>query len=497
MLDALPRLPEACQLVLDHKYFAIHAARQSGKTTLLMSLVDRLNALDDYCAVYCSLEAVQGYSNPKKGLHMIIDIINNDFSKMDYINSFTRQPHGDDATGIRDALSNIAKSIDRKLVIFFDEADCLSCETLISFLRQLRNGYIYRKQIPFPWSIALVGMRDIRDYKAHIRPDSDTLGSASPFNIITESLTLRNFTGEQIKELYFQHTTCTGQIFEDAAIDRAYYWSEGQPWLVNALAHQIIEKDLRRDYTQIITSSHFDAAAESIILRRDIHIDSLLDRLKEARVQRIIEPIIYGGDISFDMLSDDVQFCLNIGLVAGESLKDLHIANPIYNEVITRTLTYIAQEKLPESLINRWMDGESIDISALLKEFQKFWRENSEIWIEKFQYKEAAPHLILYAYLQRVVNGGGRIRRDAALGTGRADICVSYAGKKYPIELKLAGTQPISESLEQVNKYMERCGSAVGWLGIFDRSKTKPWSKKIYWKTKKIAGDKVVHIFGC
>jgi len=49
--------------------------------------------------------------------------------------------------------------------IFFDEADCLANGTLIAFLRQLRNGYVNRGRIPFVHSIALVGMRNIRDYK--------------------------------------------------------------------------------------------------------------------------------------------------------------------------------------------------------------------------------------------------------------------------------------------------------------------------------------------
>ena len=70
-----------------------------------------------------------------------------------------------------------------------------------------------RSQIPFVQSVALVGMRNIRDYKARIRDDQQTLGSASPFNIVTESLTLRNFTRDEIARLYAQHTEATGQTF--------------------------------------------------------------------------------------------------------------------------------------------------------------------------------------------------------------------------------------------------------------------------------------------
>jgi hypothetical protein len=461
-------------------------------------LIDEINETGNFYAVYCSLEALDGYENPKQSLPMIVDMINDSISSemvLEHV-KIDKQPHGDLASGILNALHNISLSLDKPLIIFFDEADCLSGQTLISFLRQLRTGH-NRKHYVFPWSISLIGMRNIRDYKAKIRPETESLGTASPFNVITESLTLQNFTVDQIAELYRQHTECTGQIFEDEAIERAYYWSHGQPWLVNAMARQVVEIDLLKDYTITITAAHIDHAAETIILSRDVHIDSLLDRLKEPRVQKVIEPILYGGDAPCDFLSDDMQYCLNLGLIKGNSLDDIHIANPIYNEGIIRTLNNFTKETLPKALINKWMNGNTINMSALLQEFQTFWRENADIWIDKYTYKEAAPQLILSAFLQRVANGNASIMRETALGTGRVDLSVRYAGKAYPIELKLAGSQPLPDSLEQVEKCMDRCGSDEGWLGIFDRSSAKPWSEKIYWKDEQLKDGRTVHLFGC
>jgi hypothetical protein len=105
------------------------------------------------------------------------------------------------ASMVRLLFVEICGRMDKPIVVFFDEADCLSNGTLIAFLRQLRDGYVNRVRTPFIHSLALVGMRNIRDYKADLRNDSATLGSASPFNIVTESLTLRNFTREGIAEL--------------------------------------------------------------------------------------------------------------------------------------------------------------------------------------------------------------------------------------------------------------------------------------------------------
>jgi hypothetical protein len=52
----------------------------------------------------------------------------------------------------------------------------------------------------------------------------------------------------------------------------------------------------------------------------------------------------------------------------------------------------------PPSAAAYLIDGK-LDMKQLLSEFKQFWRENSDIWVDKYQYKEAAPHLILQAYL--------------------------------------------------------------------------------------------------
>ncbi len=55
-------------------------------------------------------------------------------------------------------------------------------------------------------------------------------------------------------------------------------------------------------------------------------------------------------------------------------------------------------------------------MDKLLTTFQQFFRENSESWRERFEYKEADPQLRPQAFLQRVLNGGGRLNREFGLG---------------------------------------------------------------------------------
>ncbi|MDR1612122.1 MAG: ATP-binding protein, partial [Planctomycetota bacterium] len=356
MLPAIDRLPEARRLADQGDYFVVHAARQSGKTTLLQALTDEINAAGRQYALYCSLETLQGIDDLAESATFIIASIRRALKWS--VLSRVVLPAGETGTAntlVNEMLSQLCVILDKPLVLFFDEADCLSGQALITFLRQLREGYINRARIPFPWSIALAGMRDIRDFKAEVRPGRESLGSASPFNIVTKALTLDNFTREQVAELYRQHTEATGQIFEPEAVDRSWHWTEGQPWLVNALARQVVEDDLERDHSPPVTAGHIDGAAETLMMRRDTHIDSLLERLKEPRVRKVIEPMLSGGEAVVDPLSDDTRFCLDLGLVKANAAGALSPANPIYREVMVRTLTYHAQVSLPENLINRWM----------------------------------------------------------------------------------------------------------------------------------------------
>lgn len=495
MLPAAVRCSEVFDLIARRQYYVIHAARQSGKTTLLKALATELNAGKQYRALYCSLESVQEFNEPERGIPAVTAALRSAISVYKMPDPFA---NGEVNTQVKVGLNRLCEMLDRPLVLLFDEVDCLSNGTLITFLRQLRDGYINRPEAPFPHSCALVGMRNIRDYKARMRPDRDTLGSSSPFNIAARALTLRNFTESEVADLYAQHTDDTGQVFPPETVARAYWWSQGQPWLVNALALEVVDKLLEGDPSRAIKREHFDEAAERLILRRDTHIDNLIERLREERVRRVVEPVLTGTEPDVLLDSDDARYVIDLGLLRRDR-GQWEAANPIYREVIIRALSYNTQETLSPSLENRWMRDGALDMNGLLKAFQQFWRENAEIWTEKYEYREAAPHLILQAFLQRVVNGGAHIDREFALGRRRLDLCVTIGENRYPVELKLRDPRrpdPESEGLAQIAEYMDACGVREGWLVIFDRRQELSWDERIGWKTVEPDG-RVIHVVRC
>ena len=386
---------------------------------------------------------------------------------------------GDPDVALSSFLAKWSDSISRPLVVFFDEIDSLPGPVLLSVLRQLRNGYTSRPA-PFPQSVALVGLRDVRDYRIQIRPDDKSLGTASPFNIKERSLTMRNFAEAEVSELLEQHTQETGQVFEPDAQSAIFHQSRGQPWLVNALASQLTTTydALVPDRRVPVTREKVLEAREILIERRDTHLDSLVKKLQEERVRRVIQPMLTGAVVTDSTYDDDFPYVRDLGLVAMRGGVRT-IANPMYQEIIPRVLTHQVQTSIPDE--PAWFIAEdgTLDMRKLIDGFIQFWRRHGEILLPGMPYQEAAPHLVFMAYLQRIVNAGGQIDREFAIGTGRADLVVEYGGRKDVIELKIMrGKYTLPDGLVQVARYAKRLGREVGYLVIFDPKAETPFEDR-------------------
>ena len=501
MLPALDRLPGIREFVAGGNYFVIHAPRQTGKTTALKALVREINEKGDMFAVYCTLETLQNRSDPEKTNIAIRDLIADNVEMSPFFVPVANAPalrsdRGGVGLAVRTVLQNACRASGKSVVVFFDETDCLVGDALISFLRQLRDGYVNRKEIPFPKSVALVGMLDVRDYKAQIRSDGESLGQISPFNIIAEDMLIPNFVESDIRTLYAQHTAETGQAFADGVVEDVWRLTRGQPWLVHAIAHECVAKIHAFRYAEPITVADVESAKEEIIRRRDTHVDSLMERMREPRVRRIVEPLISGQGLVVSRNSEDFRYVIDLGLLREDEIKRVVPANPMYSEIIGRYLTRDEQDDMLSSIPETpWVKDDGLDMAGLMAAFQRFWRENSGADRDIMGYREAVPHLVLMAFLQRVTNGGGHINREMALGQGRLDLCVEFRGARYAIEVKTSANFTGEKSYEQCAKYLDDLGLTEGWMPIFDKSKTKTWDEKIYTRDETFNG-KTIHVIG-
>jgi hypothetical protein len=468
-LPVMARLPEVRPLIDEGLYFVLHAPRQVGKTTALLNLGEELTASGEYVAILVSMEVGEPFPHDPGAAELAILGSWRDAARAWLPPELQPPPWPDAAPGqrIAAALSAWTRAATRPLVVFLDEIDALQDDTLVSVLRQIRDGYRNRPK-GFPHALALVGLRDVRDYKV-ASGGSDRLGTASPFNIKSDSLTMRNFTRDEVLALYGQHTAETGQVFLPDAVDRAFLLTQGQPWLVNALARQLTGV-LVKDRGEPITAAKVDEAKEILIRRQDTHLDSLTERLRESRVRAIIEPMLAGEALG-DVPEDDIRFALDLGLVRLSAQGGLEVANPIYREEIVLALAGTARASLPQIAVT-WLTPEGrLDKERLLATFVDFWRQHAEPLFGTAPYHELAPHLVLMAFMHRVVNGG-TIEREYAIGRGRMDLCLRYAGEVLAIELKVwrpAQADPLARGLVQLDGYLAGLGLDSGWLVIFDR----------------------------
>ena len=257
-------------LIEDVQYFLIHAPRQTGKTTFLHALAHRLNKEGNYVSVVCSLESA-GYNS------ITVETANEVFVQSLYLTAevflppdlMPPNPNSYSSSNIllRSYLTDWSRFLDKPLVLLLDEVDALYDDVLISTLRQLRDGFQTRPK-HFPQSIALVGLRDIRDFRTPSPANIPSIGSGSIFNIIAESFFLPAFSKEEVRGLLNQHTQDTGQVFSEEVLEKLYDYSGGQPWLTNALANEVVSEILKNDYSLEITLDLIELAKEKLIDQR-------------------------------------------------------------------------------------------------------------------------------------------------------------------------------------------------------------------------------------
>ena len=511
-LDPLSRidLDEMLEYINQGKYFILHAPRQTGKTSCLLALRDYLNERGEYIAVYVNVEGGQSMRNDISsvisGLCQVITdrlssiigktlpyIVMNDVKQMSVsvmLYSYLRQ---------------LSENLPKPLVLFIDEIDSLVGDPLVSVLRQIRSGYDERPA-RFPQTVVLCGVRDVRDYRI-VTSNQDIITGGSAFNIKAASLRLGNFTPEDIRELYGQHTAETGQFFEEECFPLVWEATEGQPWLVNALANEVTyNMRENRDRSVRITAEMMYRAQENIIYRRDTHIDILIDKLREPRVRRVIEPILANSENMDDsqLIDDDIQYVEDMGLIKRERGRPIRISCGIYREIIPRELTWKKQQTMVTEEPAWYLkpDG-SLDMEKLLADFQQFFRQNADSWIQTFDYAEAGPQLLLQAFLQRVVNGGGYIDREYGLGRRRTDLLIrkpltdGYGGpiQRVVLELKILRGDleaTIEKGLEQTSAYMDLSAADEGHFIVFDRTKTKTWDERIWHQTRSFNGREIM-----
>jgi hypothetical protein len=180
--------------------------------------------------------------------------------------------------------------------------------------------------------------------------------------------------------------------------------------------------------------------------------------------------------------------------------------------VIPRSLNHTAQDELIPQIrqVSYIAADGGLLFSKLLSDFQSFFRENIESWKNYFLYPEATYQLLMQAFLQRILNGSGRVEREYALGSKRVDIFVRWfyptaqriaqerKEQRFVVELKKiyhSREAALKAGLPQVAAYAAKCAAQEAHLVLFDPDDKKGWDEKIFDEIREYSG-RTIRIWG-
>jgi hypothetical protein len=214
-----------------------------------------------------------------------------------------------------------------------------------------------------------------------------------------------------------------------------------------------------------------------------------------------MRPVLLGEPPPDDVM-DDLQYVIDLGLLARSSVG-YEPSNPLYREVLARSLSAMTQHALPDPWWPWKREDGGLDFPALLDAFFGWWRGQGDLLVDRVDagWREAAAHIAFMGFLQRVVNGGGQVTREYGSGRGRLDLLVEYGSERFAVEIKRVPPEKVSfeavrqAGIDQLSGYLAQLGLTEGWLVIFDQRVGRTWDERL-WREDVLCGERRLHLRG-
>ena len=319
------------------RYIVIFAPRQTGKTTFFHWALEALTAdptgtyfpIEVNFEVYEDYTASEFYASLYKRIYEEIERV---FQKRGIVPSealsqFLKNTKLTDHVAMLEFFQQFGAFLgDEKLVLIIDEFDGIPHDAVSGFLHSLRNIYVHRSMRQCPYSVGIVGVKNIAQLNLN--------RSISPFNIQDE-FTLSNFTFKQVRELITQYTHEVGQAFAPEVIENIHRQTDGQPFLVNRFA-QMLTEEMNIPKTKTITMTHFSKIHAEILEEDNANLTHLMTNIRrEPRFKNILMEIAsYERGVRFNPRRELISELATYGVIERGPDGMCQIANPIYHHCI-------------------------------------------------------------------------------------------------------------------------------------------------------------------
>ena len=462
------------------RYIVIFAPRQTGKTTFFQWALDALTDDDSetYFPIELNFQVYEGYSADDfytslyEDIHEAVRGVFDSRGGMpsDTINQFLENTEMTDHVAMLRFFQQFSVFLgDERLVLIIDEFDGIPHDVVSGFLNALRTIYVHRTKHECPYSIGLVGVKNITQLNLN--------RSISPFNIQDE-FTLSNFTLEQVDELLTQYTDEVGQAFAPEVIENIHRQTDGQPFLVNRFA-QILTEEMDIPKTETISMTHFSQAHIEIREEDNTNLTHLMTNIRrDPSYKNLLMRIVsYERGVRFNSRREIISDLVTLGVIGKGADGMCQIDNPIYHYCILQAfkpeINGLEQEYLPEDtdFLDYLTPSELINMELLLDNFQNFIaRVGYRILQLPETPKEYVGQDLLYAYLDQFVSLiRGSMYLEVQTGRGRMDMVIHHNGHKYIVETKIwEGKLHYDAGKKQLSAYLKLERVKVGYYIVFD-----------------------------
>ena len=462
------------------RYIVIFAPRQTGKTTFFQWALDALAAdtTETYFPIELNFEVYEDYSAPGFYASLykrIYEEIKCVFQKRGIapskaLSQFLEDTKLTDHVAMLEFFQEFATFLgDEKLVLIIDEFDGIPQDALRGFLRALRNIYVHRSMRQCPYSVGIVGVKNVTQLNLD--------RSISPFNIQDE-FTLPNFTLEQIHELLAQYTDEVGQAFTSEVVKSIHKQTAGQPFLVNRFA-QILTEEMALAKNEMIQMAHFAEAHAEIREEDNANLTHLITNIhRNPDFKNILmEVVSYERGVRFNLRREIISQLATYGVIGKGPDGMCQIVNPIYQHCILQAfkpeINGLEEEYFPEdtNFLDYLAPTGQINMELLLDNFRVFIaRAGFRILQVPETPKEYVGQDLLYAYLDQFVSLiRGTMYLEVQTGRGRMDLVIFHNGQKYIVETKIwEGQRRYEAAKKQLAAYLKLEGTTEGYYVVFD-----------------------------
>ena len=441
-------------LVEKERYFTIWAPRQTGKSTYFGQLAENL----EKCGYKVAHINFENYRNASLE-SFIYDLVKN-------LNEFWDV----DLTGETDLakiFSLISEIKDKRFVLIIDEVEGINKDYFGDFLHSIRNAY-HSRQNHCLKSVILVGVTN------NVGVISD---NASPFNI-ADNLDVPYFTDEEVFELFGQHQTETGQMFDEKVVHKICEITANQPGLVNGFAKKLVEE----------YSTHEILTYDDYIKVEDWYLSEAIDKnfeniLSKAREEQgFVERLLFTEEkIPFKIDRPSIKLLHTNGLIKKDEDGFVAFWVPFYKKRLHDA--FYPYSNGEQRLITRsiyapefFSDSGELKLEKLVISYKEYVkRRGFKVFMEKDEngkfksLKEAALIYSFETYIHAfITQTDGKIYREANTGLGKSDMIINIDNREYLIETKIYyAYKQFVDGKKQLAYYCQSLGLDKGAYLVF------------------------------